>query len=34
MSQVTKNENYHGLRLRYILEISTYLERKPIKRKT
>ena len=34
MSQVTKNRNYHGLRLHYILEINTDLERKRIKRKT
>ena len=34
MSQVTKNRNYHGLRLYQILEISTDLERRRIKRKS
>ena len=32
MSQVTKNRNYYVLRLHYILEISTDLERKRIKK--
>ena len=32
MSQVIKNRNYHGLRLHYLLAITTDLERKRIKK--